>query len=437
MREPGTSSPSSEDHDAARIGAAAATRSGRTDAAALEKQVEPLRPWYRRERRAAAGLLGFSAITLTASVTLLHWTFSRPASPAVVRAPVAAAAVDATAAYAASETLEEPTAWVASDDPIGDPIERLAPRDGAPLLRGAAAAADRYGVVALWTDRVVWVSRDDGRSFRQELAAPQPLTAVAVGTDGRVYAARHGGRLGELTPGGRTRWHDVDCDQVLAIDGSSPWLALLCLHADQASGLSSMLYLSSDDGATWRRQITPHHGTAANQIRVSANGVVDLLTLDTETDIDAGQNTDGADAGRAGRLRHYTGHVDGRPFELVLTGDGPEPFGLGHDGQSWRLDGERRMHLTGSTSAGRSSRLAVRNWDVLLAASSERTIAAADGRLVELGADRPRVVASRIPGPIDTLALDGLGRALATAGGVAVRYSALHGWRRLFEIPAH
>ncbi|HWM84429.1 MAG TPA: hypothetical protein VNO33_01300, partial [Kofleriaceae bacterium] len=311
--------------------------------------------------------------------------------------------------------------------------------------RGVAAAADRYGVIALWTDRVLWVSRDDGRSFHQELAAPEPITAAAVGPDGRVYAARHGGRLGVLSPDGVTRWLDISADQLLAIDAgiempapaespgvaptaapapAAPWLAVLGLHADSADGLTPILWLSGDHGRSWRRLIAPHHGDASNQIRVGPTGVIDLVTVDGDSS---------AAAGASGRLRHYTGHVDGRPFALRFASDEPPPLALGHDGHGWRLewDGRRMRLIDGSSHLP----LAVRNWDVRVAASREHTYSVADGRLVELGAGRPRPVTHSVPGAIDALAVDGLGRALALVGDTAVRYSKRHGWRRLFEIP--
>jgi hypothetical protein len=293
-----------------------------------------------------------------------------------------------------------------------------------------AASADQYGVIAAWTDRAVWVSRDDGRRFVQELAAPQPLTAVAVGADGRVLAARHGGRLGELTPGGATRWHDLGFAQILAVDAASSWIAVLGLHDDAAGGLAPMLSIA-ERGASWRRLVVPHHGSVANQVRVSQGGVVDLLTLNPDDD-SATADDPGA---VAGRMRHYRGHVDGRPFRLVATGDGSGPFGLGHDGQSWHLEGARTMSLAG-TARLRGARLPLRGWNVLLAASSARTYAIADGEVSSLGKTAPRRVAARVPGHLDTLAVDGLGRALATAGDAVLRHSARQGWRRLLELPA-
>ncbi len=413
---------------------------------ALHKQVERYRPWYRRERRAAAGLVAISLGTIGASAGLFAWTASSGSPPVRLARDVAppTLAPDPGAAVA-DEEVEAATALLAADDAIGEAVDRVPIADGAPAVRGVATAADGYSVIALWTDRVVWVSRDDGRSFRQELAAPEPLTAVAVGPDGRVYAARHGGRLGLLSPAGHTRWLDVDCDQVLAIAtappapgetasaATAPWLAVLGLHADSHTGAAAILWLSDDHGHTWRNLIAPHHGDVSNRLRVSPDGVIDLLTEDSDNS-DSGENG-------AARLRHHRGHVDGRPFALAFAGDAPAPLGMGHDGLSWRLESKAgRMRLAAAGRAegradGPGTSAPVRNWDVRLAAGGVRTLAVADGHLLELGQGRPRVVTRRVPGRVDTLAVDGIGRAVATVGGSALRYSRRHGWRRLFEIP--
>jgi hypothetical protein len=391
--------------------------------AQISRQVEP----YRRRRRAAIGAMVCGPVVVGASAWLF---FGQPST-----AERAAASVFA--------DDEEPSARLAADDPIGAALTRIADDGGAAALRGVSAAADAYGVLALWTDRVVWVSRDDGRSLHQELAGPEPLTAVAVGPEGRVYAARHGGRLGVLSPAARTHWLDIGCEQVLAIDAApgarprgdaasvaragaqAPWLAVLGLHRDRDAGLTPMLWLSSDHGRSWRRLLAPHHGDAANRVQVRPDGVIHLVTEDTDT-------SDAAEPG--GRLRHYIGHVDGRPFELALAADDP-PMAVGHDGHSWRMAWKgRRMMISGAEDT--AGALSVRNWDVRLAASRERTLAVADGRLVQLGGDGSRVLSRELPGELDALAVDGLGRALAAVGGSAVRYSERHGWRRLFEIRA-
>ncbi len=204
--------------------------------------------------------------------------------------------------------------------------------------------------------------------------------------------------------------------------------------------------------------------------------MIDLLTEDS----DGSENGDAGDAAAAestiatggrrgsvasgeGRLRHYRGHVDGRPFALVFAGDAPAPLAMGHDGLSWRLEwkaGRMQLAAAGLASSGAAGLIAgharpddaatvvdtparataataapVRNWDVRLAAGAGRTLAVTDGRLLELGGGRARVLTRRVPGRVDALAVDGIGRAVTTVGGSALRYSARHGWRRLFEIP--
>jgi hypothetical protein len=421
---------------------------------ALHKQVERYRPWYRRERRAAAGLIVISMGTIGASAGLFTWTAgSRPARH-VEEPSLDLDAIDKDPIPGRLAT-ELSTARLAADDAIGEPVDRVPVADGAPAVRGLAAAADGYGVIAVWTDRVVWVSRDDGRSFRQELAAPGPVSAVAVGRDGRVYAARHG-RIGMLSPAGHTRWHDLDAGQVLAIAAAPPreldpaapaapgWLAVLALHDDHAAGAAPLLWLSDDDGETWRSLIAPHHGDAANRIWVSPDGVIDLLTEDTDGSVGSDTDEDLFGAG-AWRHRHYRARAEDYPLALVFAGDAPAPFAMGHDGLRWRLawDGDQLQLAADQATAGAivgpdravGGVVPVRNWDVRVAAGAHRTLAVADGRLLDLGRGAPRVVTRQVPGGVDTLAVDGIGRAVATVGGSALRYSPRHGWRRLFEIP--
>jgi hypothetical protein len=380
--------------------------------AGLERQVERYRPWYRRERHAAAALVGVSVATIAASAVLFGSTLSLGGFAELDDAPTTLTNVELVGGT--GEADESPTALLAADDPVGVPDERV-PRPITGSATGVAAAVDEYGVIAAWTDRIVWVSRDDGRTFRQELAAPQPITAVAVGTQGRVYAARHGGQIQVLTPSGSTGRLAVRAEQVLALDASSAWLAVLALHTDDQGGLAPLLWLSQDGGRSWRGLIVPSHGSAANLVRVGPTGVIDLLALDADTEAGGGQ------------LRHYTGHVDGRPFELAASREDPQPFGLDRMGQTWAVARE--------PDAATSRLVQAASWDVHLASSRDRTIAAADGRLLELDPEGAHIVAERLPGPIHGLAVDGLGRSLVLVGSAVFRHSSRHGWRRLFEIP--
>ncbi|HLU68003.1 MAG TPA: hypothetical protein VKZ63_17085 [Kofleriaceae bacterium] len=318
---------------------------------------------------------------------------------------------------------EQPSATLAADDPIGRPATAPLESGGEPGWLGVAASPDARGVIAFWSEREVWVSRDDGRSFHQELAAPEPIGAVTVGLDGRVFAARHGGRLGMLTPGARTVWLELEFEQALALAQGGRWVALLCLHRDVRDGLAPLLWLSGDSGSTWRRLVVPEAGEFENQLRVSPDGTIDLLV---------------SAAGELGAVsRHHRGHVDGRPFSLVAEGAAPEPFGLTHDGRTARLalqgggGGGDRMWLE-------PFEIAVRDWDLALGAGPDRTLVAADGLLLAGGgaAGALTVLDAALPGRIEQLTGDGIGRSLAIAGRLGLRHSALHGWRVLFERPA-
>ena len=372
---------------------------------ALEREVEPAKPWLRRGRNQLVIVAACLAV-IAASAGLVWWKVSR--LTVALEIPIQR---DATM----SEPLEEelPTAALASDAAIGAPVTGDIEDDPAGW-RGVAASSDRFGVVALWSERELWVSRDDGITFRQQLAAAEPIGAAAVGVDGRVYLARHGGRLGMLTPSGRTVWARLDYDQALALGHGGVWTVLLVLSADRQDGLSPLLWISPDHGATWRRLVAPAAGDLDNALRVTADGTIDLLVRVT--------------GDLAPRVRHYRGHVDGRPFAGVADTEDPHPFGLGHDGRmprlTWTSD---EVHLE-------PSHLRVHDWDVVLGAGPDRTVAVADGRLWNLNDSHPTALSNQVPGRVRALTADGIGRSLAIIGRVGLRYSGRHGWRRLFEL---
>ncbi|HEU5057005.1 MAG TPA: hypothetical protein VFU21_10795 [Kofleriaceae bacterium] len=378
----------------------------------LEREVEPARPWLRRGRTqlaiVTACLAVIAASGLVVWVRVARFWFAAAPAPVATAGPVLAAELPAADGEVATATL-------AADDPIGPSVTADIPPDPEGW-RGAAASPDRFGVVALWSDRTLWVSRDDGRSFHQELAAPEPLGAVAVGADARVYAARHGGRFGVLTPAGHTRWQRLDFDQALALAHGGPWTVLLAMSADRQIGLVPILWATADHGDTWRRLVAPAAGDLDNRVRVGPDGSIDLLVRAT------------GDLAPVSRL--YRGHVDGRPFAPVQDSEDPQPFGLGHDGSV------ARVVWTGGDARLEPYHLALSDWDVVVGAGPTRTLAVADRRLLALNGTRADTLSDRVPGRPAGLTSDGIGRSLAIIGRVAVRHSEAHGWRRLFELPA-
>ncbi len=389
MREPAAPSPSNT----------------HLDPPSLEREVEPTTRWIRRGRNQIAIVAAcLAVIAASGAVVWLR----------VARVWLAADPSPSTAAASPADTIELPTAALASDDPVG-PVVAGDIADDTEGWRGVSASPDPFGVVALWDDRTLWVSRDDGRRFHQELAAPEPLGAVTVATDGAVIAARHGGRFGVLTPSGRTRWLRLDYDQALAVAHGGPWTVLLTMSADRRAGLVPMFWATADRGASWRRIIAPAAGDLDNRVRVAADGTIDLLVRAT--------------GDLAPRIRLYRGHVDGRPFSAVLDAEDPQPFGLGHDGAPARLV------WSGRHARLEPSHLPVADWEVVIGEGSGGTLAVADRKLLALTSTGAETLSDRVPGRPTALTGDGIGRSLAIIGRVAVRHSALHGWRRLFELP--
>src|SRR6185436_13412254 len=110
------------------------------------------------------------------------------------------------------------------------------------------------------------------------------------------------------------RWFRLDYDQALAIADGGGWTVLLAMSRDRHAGLVPLLWATEDAGLSWRRLVAPAAGDLENQLHVGSNGTIDLLVRST--------------ADLAPRTRHYRGHVDGRPFDLVLDAEDPQPFGL-------------------------------------------------------------------------------------------------------------
>jgi len=384
----------------------------------LEREVEPAKPWLRRGRTQLA--IVAASLALIAASGGVVWLRIADRSP-LTSEPGPAADTSAPA------TDETPTAAVASDDPIGDPVtDDVEDQPGGWL--GVAAAADRFGVVAAWTDHTLWVSRDDGRTFRQELAAPEPIGAATVATDARVYVARHGGRFGILTPAGHTRWLRLDYEQALAIGHGGGWTVLLAMSQDRHAGLVPILWATEDAGTSWRRLVAPAAGDLDNQLKIGSNGTIDLLVRATDE--------------LGPRVRHYHGHVDGRPFAVELDAEDPQPFGLGHDGSAARLVWATRESTSatlvwdpGTASRGPSTGLAVTDWDVPVGAARDWSLAVADGRLLAFTGTHVQTLSAHVPGRVRGLTGDGIGRSLAIAGRLILRHSDGHGWRRLLEVP--
>lgn len=376
----------------------------------LEREVQAPLPWIRR-RRAQLAIVAGSLAVIAASGGLVWWQVAdlRGAARPDPSPPAAEPPSDPVAA-------EHPTAALAADDPIGAPVAGDI-ADDADGWRGLAVSTDQFGVLTLWSEHTLWVSRDDGRSFRQELAAPEAIGAVTVGDDGRIYLARQAGRFGLLTPAGQTRWSRLDYDQALALAHGGTWTVLLTMSPDRQVGLVPILWATPDHGASWRRLVAPAAGDLDNRLRVAADGSIDLLVRTT--------------GDLAPRIRHYRGHVDGRPFAALLDSEDPQPFGLGHDGATARLVVERADHAILEPYG-----IDVASWDLVLGAGPDRTLAVVDRRLLALSGGRAAPLSARVPGPIRALAGDGIGRTVAIIGRFAVRHSATHGWRRLFERPA-
>ena len=243
----------------------------------------------------------------------------------------------------------------------------------------------------------------------------------------------------------------LDASEVLAIAAARPARSIgrrrarvdgrARLHDDQAPARAASV-VSDDDGETWRSLIAPHHGDASESDLGEPRRGHRL-----RTGHDGSVGSDAATTVRAGAWRHR--HTARAPRTTRSRWCSPATLRPLRDGPRrprWVWPGTAIMQLAADHATAPAGLIAgpdrtvggvvpVRNWDVRVAAGRHRTLAVADGRLLDLGRGAPRVVTRQVPGRVDALAVDGIGRAVATVGGSALRYSPRHGWRRLFEIP--
>ncbi|HUS64740.1 MAG TPA: hypothetical protein VMZ28_09375 [Kofleriaceae bacterium] len=382
-----------------------------TEPEPLQREVLPVRRWLRRVPWRGIGLAACGLCALGVSAGVVVWlALPGEVPPGAARAPEESPPVAA---------IELPDATRASDDPIGAPVATVErEEDDGGGWRGVAAAPDQYGVLALWTEREVWLSRDDGRSFAPVLGGPEPVGAVAVGQDARVWVARHGGRVGALSPGGHASWSELGYEQALALAAQGARVALLALHRDRDAGLAPLLWISEDHGRSWNAVAVPAHGDRGNLLRLGDGGGIDLLVRRTSEACDA-----------AAHIEHYRGRAEAG-FLRVGAREEPQPFALGLGGD------EVALAWRGDRTVVAPFELEVDDWDVTVGTGPARTLVAADGRLVELdAAGQVRAAWHPLPGRPDGLAGDALERTTAIIGRRAVRHSSVHGWRLLFEAP--
>lgn len=222
-------------------------------------------------------------------------------------------------------------------EPIGEPLRR----DGGPNgpLKGVSVSRAHDGVIAVWSESTVAVSRDGGKSFTAVADKLAGIADVAVGQGGWIYIARDRKRvmLGTLSPEGVLSWQRTPFSgptyRLRAGAGALVWLGAASSDADDT--LIEELAVSTDHGRSWSTREV-YAGNFAHDIQVGEDGHIQLM---------AGFE---ASCG-GGHQERQLGHVltvaqeqetdeDADPDANKGADKGPDKVKDGWRGASWPLD---------------------------------------------------------------------------------------------------
>lgn len=377
-----------------------------------------------------------------------------PPEVAMASPPAAPAPAEVAASSVWADLGPCPPAVASGDRPVGTAsVEPAADgSDDGESLVGAAVSAGRHGVLAVWTERSVSYSTDDGASFDDVLFGPGSVRSVAVDCHGRVYALRTSGGEAEAdeegakaTPrapartmlgvraGSREAWRTID---FFADDGDrGPRLAaeagvVALAGAVAGDDTDGLLAVSRDGGATWRFDPLEVGGSWEGLVAVAVDPRGMVRVLSRWGDCDAEHST----LTRFDPASGASSKTDLEPYfrsPAAIEGAGGWVYGVdapcagvcGWAGEGpaaefqppradWRPSGDAEDEVT-------------------LVSDGRTVYALAGGELARLRHGRARRVAAGVAME-RALAADGEGRILGvSAAGGLVRWSSRHGLRHL------
>ncbi len=399
----------------------------------------PRRQDARRSRRTA--LLAFGATTslilgiasLESGPAAIAVAVPVPAPPIVVPPVVVHTAPGVLAIpLLVTPLLDDPACPVppVADRPIGRPVtlggdDDLADAEvagGRQVQPVVAVAASRVApVIAVHSASEVWASIDDGAHFRRVLASDDPIRAIAVDDDGRIYAATDRA-LGIRELRGRERWTPH-----AAIASGDPSGALITVGRD-ALWIGDAALVISRAGGPWRAVPTDDAryddlvgGQAWDGVIYRGGHIQDMCGLD---DYVASSYAIG------GELESATFHAGGGGPVLTMDED---------TGARWRyrLGCVRGDEDPTEAEPCGGPRDGVRRVHSLVMAQLQPTIGARvlfveRGALVELCGLRARPLAHAF-GDEPIAAVDAGGRPLVIHDGHLWRWSPRFGWRELYR----
>ena len=320
-----------------------------------------------------------------------------------------------------------PPIAAAADEAIEVPVPHI------DRIRGVATSPSAPGVIAAWSKRRAWLSRDDGRTWREVLKRRREISSMAVDCHGDVWVLRDWAALGHLDRDGQEHWQhvpvappfwstdDLDEDDEHprpgAIVSGGGALAVVVLGSFERS-----IAISTDRGASWvvRDHTTDPHERSYLWIDHDARWRATLIWNDCET---GGQYVLSGPARRPRRR------------DIEYAGGTAIP---GHDGWAYTTrdqDGTCSSNICALAPGAKQWRSiddgSHDNADWVYGVIGEgRTVLSIDDDLYAAARGRIWRLGVGLRGDSTLAGVDSAGRIYAiTSDGVLTRWSARHGWR--------
>ena len=332
--------------------------------------------------------------------------------------------VQSTTVAPASNSLGCPV--LPDDEPIGTLVDPAAIEDDSEWTPAVVHAASRAPQLAVRHGRFVWVSDDRGASFRRAFDDHE-VTHTAITPSGVIYA-HAGTELGVRSPGGKTVWRSiaVPCD-----DNARCVSRIGTLGEEVIFLIDELLYASADRGKTWNKLDDTRavwHGNDGELFNFQGAlfqvdhyqdmcGIDDLYTYRLDADH---------------RVAHDIFHNYYIKDEPVLRASSDVDTAW-----SWTTRcSEDDTTTPARCPASAANRVGLLTAATLLPVEGARALAVYKGSVIELCSGGARQIYRSFPFE-QISAVDDGGRALVMRGATLLRWSPVHGWRKLkrFSLP--
>ena len=396
--------------------------------------VDPRAPRLSRLRRRLALATGFvfGAATVVGVVHALVLLHAAPPPPTAPPIPVAAPAMPPPLVVTIEKTIEAPRQAVLDDDlgcvapttpdlPIGTAVEpaEVAETDlgDKPIRVMAASNAPQLAVLH---DGTVWVSDDEGRSFSRAFEG-HVVDHIAIDRNGVIYA-QDSDKVGVRALGGRVSWRSLE---FVTCDPAARCERRIGTRGTELVGfIDDTVATSNDQGKTWKVIPDPDYAWSDHRGELF-NWQGSLYQVSHYTDMC------GIDDNYVYRLdaKHRVTHA---VFHNEYMEDEPVLRASSDVSPTWTWTVKCRKE---SQRLGRCPTKTVFNSDLLRASTllpveGGRTLATYGGGVIELCPEGARQIYRVFPFPsID--AVDPAGRILVMRGMTLLRWSPVHGWRKL------